>query len=371
MRPPRKTLDIYCELRSRLRKGEFTGALPQERILAQEFNAARNTVRAALTMLEQGNFIVRKKGIGTFPTENARLEGQKVISILVPSGNYRELFHYPQFLQPFYQGVCDVAHPAGVAVEEVPVSRCNDPHRITFQFIDHFNDASLVAANGIWYKGVFDFLLRRKCTVAFIHHDAYPRYRANPGLRDIPQEFYLLTRDISSGIENAAAYITEQAPCRKLAYLAPYAEFRKENFRGYINALRYCTNQQELCFYNSEKLFPGTSTMNEFADFIRRWHHQEDFDGLIIRGGGKSQTFFAKNFFLDNAALGLPPEVRVVLGPMIYDNAEAPTTLPYFYFDPRRVGRLTAQTLLHPEISPRNRLIIPEFQPAPGPTPQQ
>jgi DNA-binding FadR family transcriptional regulator len=60
--------DIASALKKRIDAGEWkeNGRIPPERVLADEFGAARNTVRRAVGLLEQSGTVVRQIGRGTF-----------------------------------------------------------------------------------------------------------------------------------------------------------------------------------------------------------------------------------------------------------------------------------------------------------------
>lgn len=62
------TDDIAHELRRRIDRGEWLAGVrvPPERLLAEEFAAARNTVRRALAELEDEGLLARHVGRGTF-----------------------------------------------------------------------------------------------------------------------------------------------------------------------------------------------------------------------------------------------------------------------------------------------------------------
>lgn len=61
---------IYIVLRRRLLEGAFAAnaPLPGEHLLAAEFAVARETVRRVLDRLAQEGLIIRRHGVGTFPT---------------------------------------------------------------------------------------------------------------------------------------------------------------------------------------------------------------------------------------------------------------------------------------------------------------
>ncbi|TGV76696.1 GntR family transcriptional regulator, partial [Mesorhizobium sp. M2D.F.Ca.ET.145.01.1.1] len=62
--------DIATVLKKRISSGEWieNGRMPPERDLASEFGVARNTVRRAVSFLEEDGTVVRHVGRGTFLT---------------------------------------------------------------------------------------------------------------------------------------------------------------------------------------------------------------------------------------------------------------------------------------------------------------
>ena len=70
--PPRGAAGIFNQMHEAIVNGDyhFNERLPSERDLAEQFSAARGTIRAALLQLEQANLVRRKFGSGTFVTYN-------------------------------------------------------------------------------------------------------------------------------------------------------------------------------------------------------------------------------------------------------------------------------------------------------------
>ncbi|CAN5170482.1 FCD domain-containing protein [soil metagenome] len=64
--------EIASELKRRISSGEWleTGRMPPERHLASEFRVARNTLRRAVSLLEDDGTVVRHVGRGTFLAPN-------------------------------------------------------------------------------------------------------------------------------------------------------------------------------------------------------------------------------------------------------------------------------------------------------------
>ncbi len=72
--PKQFARDIAASLASRIRSGEWTGALPNERMLAGEYGVARNTLRRAMDMVEKEGLVSRQVGRGTLVREQGRAE---------------------------------------------------------------------------------------------------------------------------------------------------------------------------------------------------------------------------------------------------------------------------------------------------------
>ena len=64
----RNSMDLAEEIRRLIDQGEWRGSgrIPPERMLAIKFAVARNTVRRALDLLEEGGYLTRHVGRGTF-----------------------------------------------------------------------------------------------------------------------------------------------------------------------------------------------------------------------------------------------------------------------------------------------------------------
>jgi len=85
MRPPASTVPLFQQvaeiLRQRLRDGIYPLGipLPGERELTREFGVARTTVRLALSRLQEEGKIIRLRGQGTMPLEQASTDAHSKI----------------------------------------------------------------------------------------------------------------------------------------------------------------------------------------------------------------------------------------------------------------------------------------------------
>jgi len=90
-------LPIYYQIKERIKgwiinKEYNTGAkIPSENELAEMFNVSRLTVRQAISQLTQEGFLNRKRGEGTFVTDNENLINSFSLEF---SGFMNDLFFY-------------------------------------------------------------------------------------------------------------------------------------------------------------------------------------------------------------------------------------------------------------------------------------
>jgi DNA-binding FadR family transcriptional regulator len=77
----RNSFDLAAELRRLIDGGEWgaAGRLPPERTLAAQFAVARNTVRRALDALENGGYLTRHVGRGTFVQPRQTTLGASIV----------------------------------------------------------------------------------------------------------------------------------------------------------------------------------------------------------------------------------------------------------------------------------------------------
>lgn len=77
---------IAARIRRSIIDGEYAyrDRLPSERTLAEQFGAARGTVRAALQQLEETNMVSRRTGSGTFVRYRGHVDREDVASLTSP-----------------------------------------------------------------------------------------------------------------------------------------------------------------------------------------------------------------------------------------------------------------------------------------------
>ena len=84
---------VYVVLRDKIQKGEYPAdePLPGEHQLAEEFGVSRVTLRHTLKNLEVDGFVLRKRGVGTFPlAKPANLTDRYNIGGMLEPGKFQD-----------------------------------------------------------------------------------------------------------------------------------------------------------------------------------------------------------------------------------------------------------------------------------------
>jgi DNA-binding GntR family transcriptional regulator len=68
-------LQVADSIAERIAQGEFTVRLPAERVLADEYEVAYQTVRRSMKVLRERGLIITRQGRGTFVAPAARVTG--------------------------------------------------------------------------------------------------------------------------------------------------------------------------------------------------------------------------------------------------------------------------------------------------------
>ncbi len=170
MRRPKKALKIYHSIRNDILKRRLpAGALLAKREVdfAAELNVSRDTLRHALSMLEEEHLIRRVKGRGSFISDSIP---RTKITVLMPcAGSIR---NYSGFLADQFSGAMEEARKHSCEIETIPVSPTNQLDDIDWGALFNLNSESRVIISSYWYRKIFDYLAQSKCRVALIHDDA-------------------------------------------------------------------------------------------------------------------------------------------------------------------------------------------------------
>ena len=120
--------DIVQQFHSLIRQGvlEHGARLPSERMLAQQFNVSRSSVREAIRSLELQGLVVSRRGSGTFINTEAIESVVALLASTLSAGNetLKEIFEVRHLLEPQIAAVAaaraesDEVHRMGDILEE-------------------------------------------------------------------------------------------------------------------------------------------------------------------------------------------------------------------------------------------------------------
>ena len=109
-----KTWQTVCFLKGQFAAGAFSGGLlPKETVLASELNISRNTLRAAMTLLENEGLIIRKRHAGTRWRESSALNASPHPSIGLLARTTGHVF------SEFYQNILTELAKRGLSIQVV------------------------------------------------------------------------------------------------------------------------------------------------------------------------------------------------------------------------------------------------------------
>ena len=98
----RKSTEIAKILRSQILSGKIiSGKLSSERILSEQFQVARNTIRSALSVLEQDGLIKRQRRTGTAVSSPQEYLPKKTVALVMRTTGHLYEDRYKCFLEAF------------------------------------------------------------------------------------------------------------------------------------------------------------------------------------------------------------------------------------------------------------------------------
>lgn len=172
MKTPVISEKLYSDLKKAIIQREFEqgSTLPDENMLARNFQVARSTLRIALGRLEQDGLIKRIKGHGTMICGG---ENRPILTYLLPSPHYLSDHAYTGRSQRLHslllQGISQATFEEEFRVETLSVTQNNNNQDIYWQKLLSINKNSLVVICGLWFEPLFDYLKRLDCKVVIIY----------------------------------------------------------------------------------------------------------------------------------------------------------------------------------------------------------
>ncbi len=338
MREPVKRRLLYEAIKQDIAKGVYLPGsfLPNELELAVKYGIARDTLRLALTMLEDDKTIELLKGRGrrVCPANNA--ETRPLITFLLPCADFLSetyLFSIAQATRRILKGVSQVAFEYNCRLETVPVSPTNNAHDIDWRRLDFINSESRILAFGYWYCDLFPLFKKLGCRVAFIENQTWHfKFYA-----DFLKDWAVFTIDRFNAMKAAVKFMADR-DCRRIALVR--CDIDKKD---HPSLLGYKAGLAECGLSYAAWLNTLTTDDENITGIIADFYKKNKFDALLLDPYliCKLRTRQSLNYYL-----GLPESVKIMAdAESIYNQREfsslSSTDFPY-----EEIGRVAAQRLL-------------------------
>ncbi|MFA7231455.1 MAG: GntR family transcriptional regulator [Victivallaceae bacterium] len=348
MREPVKRLELYEAIKRDIANriylpGEF---LPNELELAAKYGYARNTVRPALSMLEDEKILELMKGKGRRICQPEVEKPQVPLTFLLPCADFlSETIQIPQSLhtRQILQGVSQVAFEHNCRVQTVPVSSTNDQHNIDWGQLDFIDSTSKVIVTTHWYCNLLPLLKVRGCKVVHIENQTYhTKLYAN-----YLKNWRVLTIDRISAMERAVKFLADRG-CERIA-LVRFGLSEKDHpvLSGYKSGLKKCGLQY--CAWLDVENYPNKAITRLTADFYQK----NNFDALIL---DPYQVCMLRTQKSLNHCLALPDNVKIMADDEIGYNQRTFPSLSSLDYQYEEIGRAAAQYLLKEDFRPGNEI---------------
>lgn len=345
MRSPVKRLKLYEAMKSDIASGVYlSGAfLPNEFELADKYGYSRETVRWALTMLEDDRIIELLKCKGRRIRSGIVGESRPLINFLLPCAGFLSetpLSEHAQSTRRILSGVSQIAFEYNCRVETVPVSPTNNRHEINWSKLDFVNSESrLVISGGYWYCDLFPLFKERGCKVAFIENQTY-EFKL---YADYIKEWYVLSMDRVTALESAVKFLAERG-CRRIALVhCGISEKDHPVLHGYKSGLAKCG----LRF--TAWLDALNSNDDNIGNMIAGFYKKNNFDALLL---DPYLVFRMRTRHSLHYCLGLPAGVKFLTTEEISYNHLALPSLSSVEFSYEEMGRIAAKGLLENQFRP-------------------
>lgn len=348
MREPVKRRLLYEAIKQDIARGVYLPGsfLPNELKLAVKYGNARDTLRLALTMLEDDKIIELLKGRGRRVCPVSSAETRPLITFLLPCADFlsdTDLFVNAHMTRRILNGVSRVAFEYDCRVEIVPVSPTNNERDINWGALDCINADSRLVINGLWYRQLFPLLSERGCKVALLEEQA----SEINDYKDYVKEWFLLSLDRLTTLESAVKVLVE-CGCRRIALAHNYiSEKDHPVLYGYKSGmakygLRYIAWE--------DTLMANDETVSEI---IGNFYKKNNFDGLLL---DPMLIHRMRARHPVHQCLGLPAKVKIITTREIGYNQMAFPSLTSMDFPYEKIGMVAAQHLLKEKFTAERQL---------------
>lgn len=293
MRTPQKSNSICKLLRERIMTRYYLPGeqLPHETDLASELGISRNTLRAALSGLEEEQLLKRIKGKGTFVAEREK----PLITLLLPCENFLlQESRSAYILRQIYTGVFRAVRDFDCRLETIAVSATNTPTDITPGCLDSIGKDSLVIFSSTWFESIFQQIHERGAKISLLDAQLL-----RPTLFPFTGEWNIVDFN-SCGETRQAVELLYQTGARRIAFASEF--IRRKGYptlEGYQTAIRSAGLPDLSVQLNRDE-------QPENIRRIRNVHKKSAFDALIISAVCCPEDCRSLHEYLD-----LPENVRI------------------------------------------------------------
>jgi len=358
MREPVKRIKLYEAMKSDIASGVYlSGAfLPNEFELSDRYGYSRDTVRSALTMLEDDKLVELLKGKGRQICPGHVEKAKVPLTFLLPCADFlSETFPHvtAQSCRQMLKGVSQIAFECDYRLETIPVSPTNNAHEIDWRKLDFVNADSRLIITGYWYRDLFPLLLERGCRVAFANRQVICR----KDYENFINNCFCITVDAFKAAEDAVMHLFKRG-CRRIALFHHYiSEPEHPTMCGYLSGLRKC-GLKFSAWHEIPDEIPGECPKQENVRSQLNGFYKKSggFDGLLI--SPELSGLRLRNLY---QGLGLNEEIKIISSDDMAGNQWATPSISSMAFPHEEIGRIMARHLLVPDFSPEELLISAKF----------
>jgi len=347
---------VYKEIKDNILSGKYAegSRLPIEYELAQQYNVARGTIRAALKQLAEEHLLKSITGKGSFVCGKVG-KTRPVITFLLPCPDYMTrsdnfLFRNRQIIEGLMQRALEL----NCKVETVAVSPSNSYDDMDYRQLEHLLASSRLIISS-WYYPLFDFFKKLKCRVLFYGSH---NIRLNHPFSLIPHEmrpshdWLWLTHNIPGAFELAVDTLYQDG-CRKIAIASNWLDQPLGVVtQGYRDGMKKYQLEEYKMVLNDQ---PGWPTLRQL---LVTWHERDQFDGLILCPRPKDVP---DDEIYCHKTLGLPHDVKIMLTNCVPEQSLKKKNLPMIYFDYTKIGGRSVDELLTEPFVAQEKILQPHL----------
>ena len=303
MKPPVKRMNLVNRIRRGITEGTYPHGFrfPIERDFCRELGVARETLRGALKILEEENYIERIIGQGTY----VRYGDTRELFFLIPCPDYfiRSNYTTRHSTGKILSGCLAQSHLLNFHVVPLSISRTNNQQEIDRNALRQLPERARVVFYSNWFYPVYELLHKKKCRVMMVKNV----WKNVPAEQNYPDEWASCYLDEYSAFASNVELL-HSCGCRKIMAASEHLD-NPENPRkaGYFEGLRRCG--LDLNNAMTSVTMPYSENSETFRRYIQDLYAKFRFDGLLIALPDTLTIDYSKTL---NGNLGIPENVKII-----------------------------------------------------------